>query len=175
MVKFHRPELGTQKVLDILMAAKEHYSPHRVIVENVDFEVMALAIRLLELKTDFLKLMKHYNAKAREIQAKQGSLDNLFFQEYGWIGSTINILSLGIKHVVVKFRVRGLTAASTRPMSKTKTKSANTSPPSSSTPWPSWRRNSRRAANTPTSSPPNRSRTSSTLTERSTPRYLDKD
>lgn len=47
MVKFTRPELGTQKVLDILMAPKEISSPHRVVIENIDFEVMALAIRLL--------------------------------------------------------------------------------------------------------------------------------
>ena len=47
MVKFNRPELGTQKVLDILMAAKEVSSPHKVIVDNIDFDIMGLAIRLL--------------------------------------------------------------------------------------------------------------------------------
>ena len=47
MVKFLRPELGTQKVLDVLMTAKELTSPHNIIVENMDFEIMALAIRLL--------------------------------------------------------------------------------------------------------------------------------
>lgn len=47
MVKFNRPELGTQKVLDILMAAKEVSSPHKVIVDNMDFDIMGLAIRLL--------------------------------------------------------------------------------------------------------------------------------
>ena len=40
------------------------------------------------------------------------NLDNLFFQEYGWIGSTINILSLGIRQVISKFRLRGLSVAS---------------------------------------------------------------
>ena len=112
MVKFLRPELGTQKVLDVLMTAKELTSPHNIIVENMDFEVMALAIRLLELKADLVKLLRQYNNKAKELQNREASLDNLFFQEYGWIGSTINILSLGIRHVVSKFRVRGLTPAS---------------------------------------------------------------
>ena len=112
MVKFLRPELGTQKVLDVLMTAKELTSPHKIIVENMDFEVMALAIRLLELKADLVKLLRQYNNKAKEMQSREISLDNLFFQEYGWIGSTINILSLGIRHVVSKFRVRGLTPAS---------------------------------------------------------------
>ena len=112
MVKFLRPELGTQKVLDVLMTAKELTSPHKIIVENMDFEVMALAIRLLELKADLVKLLRQYNNKAKELQTQEASLDNLFFQEYGWIGSTINILSLGIRHVVPKFRVRGLTSAS---------------------------------------------------------------
>ena len=112
MVKFLRPELGTQKVLDILMTAKELISSHEIIVENLDFEVMALAIRLLELKADLVKLLRQYNNKAKEMQTREASFDNLFFQEYGWIGSTINILSLGIRHVVSKFRVRGLTPAS---------------------------------------------------------------
>ena len=112
MVKFLRPELGTQKVLDVLMTAKELTSPHKFIVENMDFEVMALAIRLLELKADLVKLLRQYNNKAKELQTQDASLGNLFFQEYGWIGSTINILSLGIRHVVSKFRVRGLTPAS---------------------------------------------------------------
>jgi len=35
-------------------------------------------------------------------------LGNVFFQQYGWVGSTINILSLGLKHILSKFRVRGL-------------------------------------------------------------------
>ena len=65
MVKFLRPELGTQKVLDVLMTAKELTSPHKIIVENMDFEVMALAIRLLELKADLVKLLRQYNTKAK--------------------------------------------------------------------------------------------------------------
>ena len=112
MVKFLRPELGTQKVLDVLMTAKELTSPHKIIVENMDFEVMALAIRLLELKADLVKLLRQYNTKAKELQTQEISFDNLFFQDYGWIGSTINILNLGIRHVVSKFRVRRLTPAS---------------------------------------------------------------
>jgi hypothetical protein len=37
MVKFVRPELGTQKVLDLHMALKETASAHRVVVEQLDF------------------------------------------------------------------------------------------------------------------------------------------
>ena len=39
-------------------------------------------------------------------------MDNVFFQEYGWIGSTINILNMGIKHVISRFRFRGITKES---------------------------------------------------------------
>lgn len=49
---------------------------------------------------------------SESVLKEQGSLDNIFFQEYGWVGSTINILSLGIKHVISKFRFRGLSSAS---------------------------------------------------------------
>ena len=42
-----------------------------------------------------------------------GRLDNKFFQQYGWIGSTINILSLGIRHIMSRFRTRGLDQLST--------------------------------------------------------------
>jgi hypothetical protein len=37
MVKFQRPELGTQKVLDTLMTPREISSHQRVVIENIDF------------------------------------------------------------------------------------------------------------------------------------------
>ena len=37
MVKFAKPELGTQKVLDINMVGKEVNNPHRIVTENVNF------------------------------------------------------------------------------------------------------------------------------------------
>jgi hypothetical protein len=43
---------------------------------------------------------------------QQESLDNRFLQEYGWIGSTINVLTLGIKHIISKFRMRGINQTS---------------------------------------------------------------
>lgn len=39
-------------------------------------------------------------------------LDNHFLQEYGWIGSTINILTMGLRHIMARFRMRGLSTAS---------------------------------------------------------------
>ena len=73
---------------------------------------MGLLIRLLELKNDFVKLLREYNNEAEMIQKEEGSFDNIFFQQYGWIGSTINILSIGIRHVISKFRCRGLSGSS---------------------------------------------------------------
>ena len=58
MVKFQKPDLGTQKVVDILMTPREISSHQRVVIENVDYEIMALAIRLLEFKTDLIKLLR---------------------------------------------------------------------------------------------------------------------
>lgn len=72
---------------------------------------MALAIRLLEYKTELIRLLREYNNRAEKIVENAGTFDNLFFQEYGWIGSTINILSLGIRHVIGKFRIRGLSVS----------------------------------------------------------------
>jgi hypothetical protein len=112
MVKFVKPELGTQKILDINITLKEVNHPHKIIIENVNFEAMALTIKLLEYKSDLLKVLSKYNDVAQEAQKESNGLDNRFFQQYGWIGSTINILSLGIKHILSKFRVRGLDQAS---------------------------------------------------------------
>lgn len=94
------------------MMPKEVNNPHRVVVENIDFEVMALAIKLLEYKNDLIKQLKVYNDRAEALQRQNESLDNKFYQEYGWIGSTINILTLGLRHIISKFRIRGVTPAS---------------------------------------------------------------
>ena len=77
--------------------------------------------------------MKEFNLQAESIQRSEGSFSNTFFQEYGWLGSTINILSLGIRHVIAKFRIRGLTGASINAIIQTRTKLARTSAPSLST------------------------------------------
>ena len=73
---------------------------------------MALAIKLLEYKNDLIKQLRVYNNKAEIIQRERGILDNKFYQEYGWIGSTINILTLGLRHIISKFRIRGVTPSS---------------------------------------------------------------
>jgi hypothetical protein len=73
---------------------------------------MALAIKLLEYKNDLIKQLRVYNDKAEIIQRERGILDNKFYQEYGWIGSTINILTLGLRHIISKFRIRGVTPSS---------------------------------------------------------------
>jgi len=64
MVKFTRPELGTQKILDINMLLKENNDPQRVIFENIDHEVMALTIKLLEYKSQLISTHKDYNNNA---------------------------------------------------------------------------------------------------------------
>jgi hypothetical protein len=64
MVKFTRPELGTQKILDINMLLKENNDPQRVIFENIDHEVMALTIKLLEYKSQLISTLKEYNNNA---------------------------------------------------------------------------------------------------------------
>ena len=58
MVKFQKGELGTQKVLDTAMIRREGGTGVRVVVENVDFELMGLAIKLLEFKSDLVRLLR---------------------------------------------------------------------------------------------------------------------
>jgi hypothetical protein len=74
---------------------------------------MGLALKLLEYKQSLVKLLRDYNNLAESIQRASGELDNHFFQQYGWIGSTINILTIGLRHVISKFRMRGVTPSST--------------------------------------------------------------
>lgn len=88
-------------------------NPNKIIVESVNFEVMALVIKLLEFKADLIAVLGKYNDLAQEVQREQNGLDNRFYQQYGWIGSTINILSLGIRHILSRFRLRGLDSSST--------------------------------------------------------------
>lgn len=71
MVKFTKPELGTQKVLDINMVCKNVASPHRSIVENIDLETMCLAIRLLEYKQELMRKLKDLNLKAEKLKANE--------------------------------------------------------------------------------------------------------
>jgi hypothetical protein len=94
------------------ISLREVAHPHRVVVESVNFEVMALVIKLLEYKADLISLLGRYNDLAQEVQREQNALDNRFYQQYGWIGSTINILSLGIRHILSRFRLRGLDSSS---------------------------------------------------------------
>lgn len=47
MVKFTRPELGTQKILDINISSKPIPSTAKAAIDNIDYEAMALVIKLL--------------------------------------------------------------------------------------------------------------------------------
>lgn len=69
---------------------------------------MALTIKLLDYKSELIRALVKYNDVAQDAQKEGNALDNRFYQQYGWIGSTINILTLGIKHILSKFRIRGL-------------------------------------------------------------------
>ena len=69
---------------------------------------MALTIKLLDYKSELIRALAKYNDVAQDAQKEGNTLDNRFYQQYGWIGSTINILTLGIKHILSKFRIRGL-------------------------------------------------------------------
>lgn len=55
-------------------------SHQRVIIENVDYDVMGLTIRLLEYKTDLINLFKEYNEKAEALSKIENGFDNTFFQ-----------------------------------------------------------------------------------------------
>ena len=54
MVKFIRPELGTQKILDINISSKSVTSAAKAAIQNIDFDAMALVIKLLEYKGQLL-------------------------------------------------------------------------------------------------------------------------
>lgn len=58
MVKFTRPELGTQKVLDINICTRTLSGTNKAAVENIDYESMVMVIKLLEFKGELLERFK---------------------------------------------------------------------------------------------------------------------
>lgn len=54
MVKFTRPELGTQKILDINISTKSMASTNKAVIENIDYEAMAVLTLLLEYKGNLI-------------------------------------------------------------------------------------------------------------------------
>lgn len=61
MVKFTRPELGTQKVLDINISTRALSNNNKSAVQNLDFESMVVVIKLLEYKGDLIEKFREYN------------------------------------------------------------------------------------------------------------------
>ena len=74
---------------------------------------MAVLTMLLEYKGNLLEKFKEYNDLMEELKEEGKEPTNQLLQEYGWIGSAINILSMGMKHIIVKSRIRGLKPSST--------------------------------------------------------------
>ncbi len=54
MVKFMRPELGTQKVLDINICTRSVSNTNKSTIENLDYESMILVLKLLEYKKSLI-------------------------------------------------------------------------------------------------------------------------
>lgn len=50
--------------------------------------------------------LKEFNEYA--IRKKNETLDETFYQKYGWTGIQINLIDNALKHVIAKFRLRGL-------------------------------------------------------------------
>ncbi len=68
MVKFTRPQLGTQKILDINISTKSITSTNKAVIENIDYEAMAVLTLLLEYKGNLLEKFKEYNDTMEELK-----------------------------------------------------------------------------------------------------------
>ena len=68
MVKFTRPELGTQKILDINISIRSLNSTNKAVIENIDYEAMAVLTLLLEYKGNLLEKFKQYNDMMEELK-----------------------------------------------------------------------------------------------------------
>ena len=92
-------------MLDLNIHLKEENSPNKPVTENLDFELMALTFKLLEYKYELIAEFKKYNDFAERFKDE---VNNKFLQYYGWLGCTINVVSMGLRHIMSKFRTRGL-------------------------------------------------------------------
>lgn len=71
---------------------------------------MAFLFKVLERKQVLINEIKNYNDLAEK---NQSLLNERFYQEYGWTGLNINLLDNALKHIIAKFRLRGVTKMST--------------------------------------------------------------
>lgn len=66
---------------------------------------MSMLIQLLDRKTVLINELKAYNDK---FEKNRSAMTENFMQEYGWTGIQINSIDDALRHVVAKFRLRGL-------------------------------------------------------------------
>lgn len=77
------------------------------VVENFDFQAAALAIQLLQCKNDLVTELKANNNLLEEMKSRGEAVGEDFQQRYGWVNCLINIINFSLKHIIVKFRLRG--------------------------------------------------------------------
>ncbi|KAL4486091.1 hypothetical protein ABPG72_004025 [Tetrahymena utriculariae] len=85
---------------------EQKHSSQQTILQDLDYFSMAFLIKLLDRKTLLINELKEFNELA--IRKKNEPLDETFYQKYGWTGIQINLIDNALKHVIAKFRLRGL-------------------------------------------------------------------
>ena len=69
---------------------------------------MAIIIKLLEFKNELIRMLSNYNMRATNMKNRGETPDFNFLEEYGWIGTTVNLVSTALKHTMARFRLKGL-------------------------------------------------------------------
>jgi len=76
------------------------------LIQDLDFNALALFIKILERKTALVAELRNFNDMAENEPLERRT--ELFGQEYGWTGVQIKLLDNALKHIVTKTRLRGL-------------------------------------------------------------------
>eukprot|EP01017_Pseudomicrothorax_dubius_P032533 TRINITY_DN4270_c0_g1_i11.p1 TRINITY_DN4270_c0_g1~~TRINITY_DN4270_c0_g1_i11.p1 ORF type:complete len:385 (-),score=85.89 TRINITY_DN4270_c0_g1_i11:167-1321(-) len=126
MLKFFGNDLGVHKVEDTNLfilnetagtsstqkdgmdknkGSVEKLANQQSITQDVDLYSMAFLIKVLERKHALVNEIRNFNDLAEK---NPHNLNEKFLQEYGWTGLHINLLDNALKHIIAKFRLRGL-------------------------------------------------------------------
>lgn len=85
------------------------------ILREIDFQSMALLIKMLERKTLLVNELKTFNDLAEK---KMHLLNKQFFDDYGWLGMQINLIDNVLKHITARFRLRGFNEENSKKIGK---------------------------------------------------------
>jgi len=85
------------------------------VLKEIDPFATALLVKVLERKTMLVNELKTLNDLAEK---KTNQLNEVYFEDYGWIGNQIGVTDQALKHITAKFRLRGFNEDSSKKIGK---------------------------------------------------------